>query len=311
MQQIYRHSDPALFQASAPDHAPQPSGLLLLSSANRLAYEEYGNPAGEPWFYFHDSGNSRLECAFFHAAAKARGIRLLAVDRPGIGSSSYYRADTPVPFSIDVLELADRLGIGTFSIMSHGTGGVYSLALATLAPKRIRKQINLGGLPGSVLVADRKEGSWWNGIAPPVIEALVRLRLQLSRKPSLEYCEPLLHELTSTDSKILRKPRIRQILELDRREAIRQGGKGVAQDIAMGFRKQDFSLKDMQVPLVIWQGRSETPSENSETAYLSARLPEARCFQLPFRGYYFFLQDIDAVFARIVAPSAFAGRLAA
>ena len=311
MQQIYRQSDPALFQAKVPDQAPQPSGQLLLSSANRLAYEEYGNPAGEPWFYFHDSGNSRLECAFFHAVAKARGIRLLAVDRPGIGGSSYYQSDTPMPFAFDVLELADRLGICRFSIMSHGTGGVFSLALANLAPQRILQQINLGGLPGSVLAADCKEGSWWNGIAPPVIKALVRLRLLLSRKPSLEFCQPLLHELTTTDSKILLKPRIRQILELDRREAIRQGGRGVAQDIAMGFRKQDFSLQDMNVPLVIWQGRSEKASENSETAYLAARLPDARFYQLPFRGYFFFLQDIDAVFARMVTPSAFAGRLAA
>lgn len=314
--QAYRDSKPVLPKAHYLQ-SQQPSGLLKLSNSRLVAFEEYGDPAGEPWLYFHDGGNSRLECAFFHAKAKTRGLRLLAIDRPGIGGSSFYRTDSAASFARDVLELADRLQLGQFSVLSHGSGGVFSLALAHLAPQRVTQQVNLGGLPGSVFGTDSRalrKVSWWDGITPPLINALVQLKVNFSRQSLPGVVTPLLGELSSADARILSKPQVRQMLELDRRETVRQGAQGVAQDIAMSFRKLDFNLVAMKAPLVIWQGRSDTPSATSATsttAYLTARLPEARCHELPFRGYYFFLQDIDAVFARIRKPSAFSGRLAA
>lgn len=317
LQQAHRQSKLALPEASYCPQSPQPSGLLKLSSSHRIAFEEYGDPSGAPWLFLHEGGNSRLECAFFHVTAKARGLRLIAIDRPGIGGSSFYRADSARAFALDVLELADWLQIARFGVLSHGSGGVFSLALAYLAPQRVSQQINLGGLPGSVFGPDNpaaRKASWWDGIAPPLINALVQLKVNFSRQPSPGIGQPLLRELSNADSRILSKPRVRQTLELDRREAIRQGAQGVAQDIAMSFRKLDFSLAAVKAPLVIWQGRSDAPSATSATsttAYLTARLPAARCYELPFRGYYFFLQDVDAVFARMGKPSAFTGRLAA
>ena len=296
---------------------PQPSGLVELTNSHSIAFEEYGDPNGEPWLYFHEGGNSRLECAFFHSAAKARGLRLLAIDRPGIGGSSYYRTDSASTFARDALEFCDRLQLDRFSVLSHGSGGVFSLALAHLAPQRVTQQVSLGGLPGSVLGPDNlalRKATWWDGITPPLINALVQLKVNFSRQPLPEFIKPLLQPLNSADSRILNKPRVRQTLELDRREALRQGAQGIAQDIAMGFRKLEFSLAAVRVPLVIWQGRSDGPSAASATtatAYLIGRLPVARCHELPFRGYYFFLQDIDAVFARLSKLSAFSGRLAA
>ena len=312
--QASRQSKPDLPEACFSLQSPQPSGLLKLRNAHFIAFEEYGDPSGEPWLYFHEGGNSRLECAFFHSAAKARGLRLLAIDRPGIGGSSFYRTDSATAFARDVLELCDRLQLDQFSILSHGSGGVFSLALAHLAAQRVVQQVNLGGLPGSVLGPGNqtaRKASWWDGITPPLINALVQLKVNFSRQPKSEFIKPLLQPLSRADSRILNKPRVKQTLELDRKEALRQGAQGMAQDIAMGFRKLDFSLASVTVPLVIWQGRSDAPSATSATAYLTARLPAARCHEMPFRGYFFFLQDIDAVFARLPKPSAFSGRLAA
>ena len=314
---LSRQSKAASPEARCTFQSPQPSGLFKLSNSHIIAFEEYGDPSGEPWLYFHEGGNSRLECAFFHSAAKARGLRLLAIDRPGIGGSSFYRTDSASAFARDALELSDRLQINQFSVLSHGSGGVFGLALAHLAPQRVTQQVNLGGLPGSVLGPDnlaRRKATWWDGITPPLIKALVQLRVNFSCQPLPEFIKPLLQPLSRADSRLLNKPRVRQTLELDRREAVRQGAKGIAQDIAMGFRKLEFSLAAVEVPLVIWQGRSDGPSAasaTSATSYLIGRLPAARCHELPFRGYYFFLQDIDAVFARLSKPSAFSRRLAA
>ncbi len=293
---------------------PQPSGVAVLDNGHAVAFEEYGDSSGEPWLFFHDSGSSRLECAFFHAAAKALGLRLIALDRPGIGGSSFYRADAPGLFARDALATADRLGIARFGVLSHGSGGIFGLTLAHLVPQRVQQHINLGGVPASIIDPVRKseqKSSWWDGIAPPLVAALVQLRLHLIRRSANSYLQPLLKDSNSADLKILAKKTLRQILELDQREAIRQGSKGVAQDFAMRFRRLDFALEELQVPLAIWQGRAETPASKSESSYLLAHMPHARLYQLPFRGDYFYLQDVAAVFSRIHRHSAFGERLAA
>ncbi|MEQ9210402.1 MAG: alpha/beta hydrolase, partial [Pseudomonadales bacterium] len=89
---------------------PTPTASIRLGPDREIAYDEYGKSDGYPLFYFHDSGSSRLESAFFHRSARNYGYRILAMDRPGVGCSSYYDLQSAREFGDDVLSLADRLG---------------------------------------------------------------------------------------------------------------------------------------------------------------------------------------------------------
>ena len=60
---------------------------LRLASSRILAWSEFGCPDGLPVLFFHSNGSSRLEASLFHEQAKQSGLRLIAVDRPGIGKS--------------------------------------------------------------------------------------------------------------------------------------------------------------------------------------------------------------------------------
>jgi pimeloyl-ACP methyl ester carboxylesterase len=64
-------------------------GTLLLGDGRRLGYAWYGQPDGEPVFYFHGHPGSRLEARFARQAAAGAGLRVIALDRPGYGLSGF------------------------------------------------------------------------------------------------------------------------------------------------------------------------------------------------------------------------------
>ena len=68
--------------------------------------------------------SGKLETAFFNlddAAARA-GVRLLAVDRPGIGGSTPKPGRTVLEWADDIEVFADRLGLAKFSVMGYSMG---------------------------------------------------------------------------------------------------------------------------------------------------------------------------------------------
>jgi pimeloyl-ACP methyl ester carboxylesterase len=65
--------------------APRIDDTLALPDGRRLGYAEYGDPDGEPGFYFHGHPGSRFEAQLADQAAKEKSIRIVALDRPGYG----------------------------------------------------------------------------------------------------------------------------------------------------------------------------------------------------------------------------------
>lgn len=281
---------------------PQPTDCLELSTGHRVAYQEYGMPSGFPMFYFHDSGSSRLECTFFHSAAKTFGYRLIAIDRPGIGCSEYYDNASPESVANDVAELADCLKIRQFAVLSLGAGGIFALMLAFHHRQRVTEVLSLGGVPGSSFKeanCGASLGRYWHQLTPPLVNLLVRAKHAFSRDKLWQSREHLIQILCDADRRALQQSRTRNILNLDHKEALRQGARGLAQDLANCYRKLDFSLDDLEVPVTIWQGKSDNLSQRTDCEFMLSRIPAARYFRVPNRGYFFFLGSMDSVFSRM------------
>ena len=58
---------------------------IKLKDGRMLGYAEYGNPDGNPVFYFHGFPGSRLDWPFSDTddSASQLNTRIIAVDRPG------------------------------------------------------------------------------------------------------------------------------------------------------------------------------------------------------------------------------------
>lgn len=64
------------------------TGIVTTRDGRTLAYLEVGNPKGPLVIHNHGGPSSRLEARLFAGAASKHKLRLLCVDRPGIGQSS-------------------------------------------------------------------------------------------------------------------------------------------------------------------------------------------------------------------------------
>ena len=77
--------------------------------------------------------------------AEQQGIRLIGVDRPGIGSSTPHQYENVLAFAADMQTMADVLGVGKMAVVGLSGGGPYALACAAAMPDRVIAAGVLGG----------------------------------------------------------------------------------------------------------------------------------------------------------------------
>lgn len=291
----YRRYAPAVGQSCAPEFEPD----YFHYNSYRLAYKEYGAASGTPVIYFHDSGSSRLEAALFHDSAQRNGFRLLVVDRPGIGKSDFFSCTRPDDFCAAILALTAQLGLQQFGVMSLGSGGIYALSLAKQCSERVMFMLSLGGVPGSVFNEQENpsySASCWNELTPLLVKMLVRVRHRFFPADPADTLKRLEAHLCTADRHSLADRSLFRALAADHEEALSSGYKGIAQDIALCYRKLDYRLQEVTVPVEVWQGETDRLSQRSDCEYMAARMPHARYHRVADRGHFFFMHKMDRVF---------------
>ena len=58
---------------------------VSLPDGRKIGYGDYGDPQGEPVFFFHGWPSSRFHGKMLHEGGLERRLRIIAPDRPGIG----------------------------------------------------------------------------------------------------------------------------------------------------------------------------------------------------------------------------------
>ncbi|KAK4704443.1 replication factor C subunit 1, partial [Phenoliferia sp. Uapishka_3] len=134
-----------------------------------VSLADVGSPTGHPVIVFLGLGCVRYLIALYDEMAEALGLRLICVDRWGLGrtsavddskrgfmewssivgegklallqillSLSAHPSDPGCLFTV-----ADQLGLRQFSILAHSAGGPYALAASLRSPDRVRGSIHL------------------------------------------------------------------------------------------------------------------------------------------------------------------------
>jgi pimeloyl-ACP methyl ester carboxylesterase len=118
------------------------------SDGRVLGYDEYGPEDGKPLFYFHGTPSSRLEWRMFGTAQLATELhlRVIAMDRPGMGLSDFQPARRLGDWPTDVVALADRLNISRFAVLGYSGGGPYAAVCALAIPERL---VSVGMVSGA------------------------------------------------------------------------------------------------------------------------------------------------------------------
>lgn len=281
---------------------------FLLPDGRSLSYMEWGDPDGFPAFYFHGTPSSRLEGVFAAGAAQRQGLRLIAVDRPGYGHSTFQPGRRFVDWPADVCALADGLGVDGFGVVGHSGAGPHLLACgALISPTRLRFIGALG--PWGPLVTPEiiaslsptdsfyawaaQRGSW------PFRAAFGPVGWCVKYAPGL-FCRMLSASLPEVDREHMRDEVFLRHFRAIQREAFRQGGRGGAYELFLDYLPWGFEAADVAVPTHIWQGDRDNfiPREMGE--YLARAIPDADLHWSAGKGH-FAIEDLDQILAACAA----------
>ena len=121
------------------------TGAVVLRDGRTLGWEEYGDAAGRPLVYHHGGLSCGIDAACLAPACTEGGVRLLAVDRPGIRGSSRRRGYGVRDLAADVGELADRLDLGELAVAGWSAGAPHALACGAVLGDRVTAIATIGG----------------------------------------------------------------------------------------------------------------------------------------------------------------------
>jgi len=120
------------------DGGPRFEGRIGLRDGRGIGFAEYGVATGRTMFWFHGTPGGRHQVPpAARRFAAANDVRLIALERPGVGGSTPHLYDSLVDWADDVTEVAEQLGVGRFGLIGFSGGGPYALACAHRMPERV------------------------------------------------------------------------------------------------------------------------------------------------------------------------------
>ena len=265
---------------------------LRLPGGRRLGYAECGDPNGRALVYLHGFPGSRLAGRVLDETARARGVRVLAPERPGLGVSSPQSDRTLLDTARDVRALAEALQIGPFAVLGESGGGPYALACAhELADclDSVAVVCGLGpiGCPGATDgIALKERIGYAVATRAPLLacHTLVPVAAWARRRPR-QFLRVTRWQLGEADREVLNGP-LGDLVAADFAEAFRQGSRGVAQDLALLFRPWPFDPGAIHVPVVFFHGARDRTVAVAVARQLTRAVPGSRLRVYEQHGHF-------------------------
>jgi pimeloyl-ACP methyl ester carboxylesterase len=260
---------------------PKLEGTIAVGDDRQIGFAEFGDPQGRAVFWLHGTPGARRQIPMeARVYAEQRQIRLIGIDRPGIGSSTPYQYDTVFAFAEDLRTIADTLGIDKFEVIGLSGGGPYTLACAAAMSDRVVAAGVLGGVaPTSGSDAIAGGVSTLVKVAAPVIGVAGVIRLI---RP---VAEPALYAYArispEADRRLLVRPEFKAMFLDDLLNGSRKQLAAPFADVVVFARDWGFRLDEVKVPVRWWHGDRHhiVPFEHGQ--HVVSRLPDAQLTHLP------------------------------
>lgn len=272
---------------------------LVLKDGRTLAYTDQGDLSGQPIFFVHGNPGSRLSLHPDTSIAQGLGVRLITPDRPGYGLSDFQPDRNLLDFPLDITELADSLGLDTFSLLGYSAGGPYVAACAYKIPHRIKRATIVSG----VSPFDRKgfyEGmntTWIMAFKISkhlpfwILRAFIWIHTAKVKKNPERAVSDFGSTLTQSDRLIMSRPQVLEAFIKNRLEATRRGAKGWAKESKILTSPWGFNLESISIPIDLWYWQEDMVTPAQMGRYMNVKIPASRLHIFPNGGH---LSIIDA-----------------
>jgi pimeloyl-ACP methyl ester carboxylesterase len=287
---------------------------LALPDGRRLAYEEHGDPKRPVVLYFHGSPGSRIEweAQTPPGLAEKLGVRLIAIDRPGLGLSDFQAKRQIKDWPNDVGHLADALAIEKFMVLGYSGGVPYALACGAFLPDKVTAvavvsctaPFDVPGLTDSLdpnslrflrLARDR----------PLIHRSVLRLLRVSARWTPSRFVNTVMKILPEADRAVGRRPEIAAGFVRTVLESTRRGVAGATKDTELMVSPWGFDVSEVRKHVDLWQGEEDRNTSPAMGRYLAGRLPDCSARFVPGEGHVsLFVNHIDEIVRQLISQTA-------
>jgi pimeloyl-ACP methyl ester carboxylesterase len=255
---------------SRPQTQSQDAQTLKLPDGRTLGYAIYGSPLSPhvpKIFYFHGFPTSRIEATF--CVSVKTPTTVIAIDRPGMGLSSFQTGRRILDWPSDVLAVADHLNIERFHVIGDSGGAPFALVCTKEIPRtRLLSTAVVSGIYplslGTQGMLFPVRALLFAGSYLPRFITKKFLDLEFgtaARNPDSRVFEEQFMKAMETrserDRKCLEDEGIRRVVVESMREGFRQGSEGPAWELGL-FGEWGFELGKVDGQgVVLWHGRGD------------------------------------------------------
>jgi pimeloyl-ACP methyl ester carboxylesterase len=214
-----------------------------------VAYVDLGDPADDPILVQHGLIASIEDVGLFDPLVQQRR-RVICPARPGYGDSSPHEMQAIGEWGVIVGALIEQLQLTRFDVLGISSGAPYSYAIGDQWPARVRTIYILSGTPA--LYDDAILAHWPH----PVDKTATRAAMT-----------QVAHAVFFADL----SPAARRQNAI--RDALRNNGFGVAQDLYLRGRDWGFRLADILPPVIMQHSQTDAAVPFITAQLTAARLP--------------------------------------
>ncbi len=274
---------------------PRLEGTVVVDDrGRRIGFSEFGTPRGRPVIWMHGTpGGRRQVPEAARVAAYERNVRIVGIDRPGVGLSTPHRYGCIRDFAADLDPVLAALGIEQFAMIGLSGGAPYVLGCAHAMADRMVVGALMGGV-APTCGADAAEGGVV-ALTRTLHPALARLRLPLSlalsslvrltrpfADPGLEIYARISPE---GDRRLLLRPDFGAMFLDDLLNGSRPGLRAPVDDIILFGMHWGFELSDIKIPVRAWHGDRDHIVPFAHGEHVVSRLRDAELHVIPGQSH--------------------------
>lgn len=280
---------------------------VTTADGRRLTYLGAGDPDGPLVIHNHGGPSSRLEARLLAESAAKNRIRLIGVDRPGMGQSSPQKVRSYSGWADDLVAIADELGYREFGVTGWSEGGPWAFAAAAyIDPARLRHVSSIA--PGSYgAFGDNSAAQYLSKI--DALGGMLALRFTpgfrlmyaglgfSAKRFSSSFVKQVRTSVNDYDQQILLRPAVARAFGETCAECFAHGSDGLVRDAELLYRRWAFDVAKIDRPVHMWQGLDDKLVPEPINKAVADAMPGSVWHPVEGAGHFIAIGAGDAIFA--------------
>jgi len=263
---------------------PALEGTVAVRGDRRLSFAEYGPRRGPAIIWMHGTPGARRQIPLeVREYADRQGVRIIGLDRPGIGSSTPHLYPDVLDWTRDLELVLETLALDTVRVIGLSGGGPYALAAGAALPDRVHGVGVLGGVAPTCGADATDGGAIQLAVHLAPLLAATRVPLGIALTQTIRLVRPLAGPALDLyaalqpagDKDLLSRPEFKAMFLDDLLNGSRFQSSAALNDLVLFTRHWGFDAADVNVPVRWWHGDADhiVPFRHGE--HLVGRLPDA------------------------------------